>query len=772
MLRVRTSVIREIVKGHLDRYHYLTVLDIEANYQLKYIEAGAFRNLTKLKHLSISYNTGLRTISQNLFEGLVNLRNLTLVNNGFKNVNDLTAAFRPSILPSLKSLDLSENQFGSIPKDTFEVMKGTLLKKLDLNLCSLDYVHPESFLPLRMLQELNIGENELNVTLIGDFLVNIYNSGINLIQLDLCGMGFRKKPPRLLLDIIAGSSIKKLILAQNQFETISDDIFPEMPNIELLDLRQVLALNIGSFAFDPIKFPNLKILLLGGNNFAGIHQKHFSNQLLLLDLSNSKSNSAALAYFEIDRDTFIHTTELIVLNLSFNRIKAIFEYTFRGLGKLRILSLENGTLFHIGAGTFRPTRSLEMLNLANNPLTATQNLTSAQFEGLNALKVLILTNCGIRRFNDDDNIFEMMPNLTHLILRNNQLYSISAETLKPLKNLHVLDLSENLLLAWWKPLFFASGVKPYQLLLTNNKISHFSLSMIQDISYLLETSDNYSTQINLMENVFICDCHSMYTTYLWLEVNGSKVLKEYFASSNFKCSSPDLWEDSRVADYLKSVKSLHCLMYEKISNVMVIVWTAPSLITIIMLLAVIIAFYKYRIYIRYWIFLAKLALGRKFIRNTLKAENVGVKRYQYDAFVSYCYEDRDFVLEMISHVETCPPYLKLCISERDFEVGSFISEAILTSINDSRFVILLISNNFAKSQWCRWETQLAEYHRLFLEDGTTYDPLILLRIGDVNNKYLTPTLKYLLKTKIYLTWDENNSEAFWKKLRHVLSKNK
>ncbi|CAH2044301.1 unnamed protein product, partial [Iphiclides podalirius] len=774
LLRVRTTVMTEIRVGELNSLQHLKVLQIEANHRLNYLEPGLFQNLSKLQQLSISYNTGLHTIHKGTFEGLKSLHNLTLVNNGFTNILELTVAFKPSILPLLRGLDLSENSFERIPDNAFNAMKGTTLKRLDIKLCRLEYIHPNSFIPLTMLKELRISENDLNSTLIGDFLTNIINNGINLTHLDLSGMGFRKQPPRALLNIIAKSTIQRLILADNQFEIIVDDSFPVMVNLEVLDLRRVLTISIGPDAFSPIKFPNLRVLLLGGNNLPGIHQKHISiQQLLLLDMSFNKGSLLNPVYFEIDRNSFTYCKELRILNLAYNRIKSIFDYTFQGLEQLKILSMENGTLFHIGDGTFEPMKHLEMLNLANNPLTANMNLSSGQFRGLNELKILILKNCGIKRLYDEDNIFEMMPNLTHLILRNNQLYYITAETLKPLKYLQVLDLSENLLMSWWTTLFLASGVRPINLYLTNNKISHFTISMIQDINYLLENPSGANTtiEINLMDNVFVCDCTYMYKTYMWLQVNGSGLLKAYFASSRFQCSSPDIWEDKRVADYLSSIKSLRCLMYEKITSAMFLIWTAPSIVTIILVSGLIAGVYKYRIYIKYWLFLAKVAVGRKLILKPLKADTIPSRGYRFDAFVSYCNEDREFVSEMVSQLESTPPYLKLCIYERDFEIGSFISESILNSINESRYIILIISNNFAKSQWCRWETQLAEYHRLFLEDGTTYDPLILIRVGEVENKYMTTTLKYLLKTKIYHSWDDAKPEEFWKKLKNRLVKN-
>ncbi|XP_072945074.1 uncharacterized protein [Epargyreus clarus] len=643
LLIVRTTVMSEIKRSELDSLNQLKVLKIEANHQLRYLEPGVFQNLTRLQQLSLSYNTGLRYIHEETFKGLVSLRNLTLVNNGFTNILQLTPAFKPSILPSLKGLDLSENSFERIPANAFLPMRGITIRRLEINLCRLEYIDPNSFLPLKHLDLLRMRENELNATLIGDLLWAMRNSGINLTQLDLSGMGFRKQPPAPLMNVIAKTTIQRLILSGNQFEIISDDAFPRMPNIKVLDLRSVYAISISENAFQPANFPSLRVLLLGGNSLPGIHKKHISNeQLLILDLSHNRGSSDSPLYYEIDREAFTKCHELKVLNLAYNGIKSVFNYTFIGLERLKKLNLENGTIFHIGDGTFQPMRNLEMLNLANNPIAANSNLTSAI---------------------------------------------------------------------------------------------------------------------------------SMYRTYMWLQVNGSVILNQYFANSKFQCSSPDVWENRSVADYLSSIKRLRCLMYNKISNLMFLMWTAPSLITIVFLAFIIYIIYKYRTYIRYWIFLSKVALGKRLMWKTSQKTTRDTV-YKYDAFVSYCGEDRDFVAEMISQLESNPPYLKLCIYERDFEIGAFISECVCNGINESRYVILIVSNSFAKSQWCRWEMNFAEYHRLFLEDGTTHDPLVIIKIGEVEKKYLTTPLRYLLKTKIYHLWDERHPDKFWKRLRTVLVKNK
>lgn len=770
-LRVRTTIISSINENELDSLFYLKTLEIEANHHLTFLKAGIFKNLTNLEQLSISYNTQLKSIDENLFIGLNKLKNLTMVNNGFTNLLDLTVSLQPKFLPSLRRLDLSENIFDSISLDAFSHMKGTGLNSLKISLCQIENIHPRSFLPLKKLQELIIGENDIRDTsTIECFLREMTDNNINLLYLDISSMGFKTKfLPKKLLHAISESTIKRLKLTQNKFEMISDSSFPKMEKIEVLDLRKVFAVSIGPNAFDPEKFPNLKALFLSGNYLPGIHSKHLSAQLKLLDISYNSGNPSSPVYFEIARGTFVESGNLQVLNLSYNRIKAISDYTFKGLHQLKVLNMENGTIFHIGPGTFLATQKLEILNLANNPITLSENLTSDQFQGLNALKVLILSNCGIRYLYNDNNMFDVMPNITHLILKNNLIMNIEDKTFEHLKNLNVLDLSGNLLIAWWTPIFLSSGIKPQKLLLGNNKITHFSVGMLKDMNYLLSNGSEF--EMDLMDNVFICDCSSMFTAYMWLETNGSAVLKEYFKNSDFQCSSPDLWKNNRVVEYFVSIKSLQCVAYERISNVMVLIWTLPSFIVIIAILVSSFMIYKYRYYIRYWIFLAKIALGRT-LRPWSGEKRICIhKEHKYDAFVSYCNDDRELVLKIISQLETKPPHFRLCIFERDFEIGSFISDSIMSGINDSKFVVLIISNNFAKSHWCRWETQLAEYHRFFLEDGSCCDPLVLIRVGDLEQKYLTPTLKYLLNTKIYLEWNPESDE-FWTKFRRLLSKDK
>ena len=77
--------------------------------------------------------------------------------------------------------------------------------------------------------------------------------------------------------------------------------------------------------------------------------------------------------------------------------------------------------------------------------------------------------------------------------------------------------------------------------------------------------------------------------------------------------------------------------------------------------------------------------------------------YTYDAFVSYCAEDRFWVHDVL--MKTLEEYygFKLCIHYRDFPVGGDIPETIITSMEESRDIILVLSNMTVKSKWCQFE---------------------------------------------------------------------
>lgn len=89
--------------------------------------------------------------------------------------------------------------------------------------------------------------------------------------------------------------------------------------------------------------------------------------------------------------------------------------------------------------------------------------------------------------------------------------------------------------------------------------------------------------------------------------------------------------------------------------------------------------------------------------------------YTYDVFVSYCDKDRPWVLDhFIPNIESRSD-VTICLHERDFQVGLSILENIIQCMDQSRCLLLVISESFLKSNWCSFEMHLAQ-HRLDFEN--------------------------------------------------------
>ncbi|KAL8176288.1 UNVERIFIED_CONTAM: hypothetical protein K2H54_030171 [Gekko kuhli] len=150
------------------------------------------------------------------------------------------------------------------------------------------------------------------------------------------------------------------------------------------------------------------------------------------------------------------------------------------------------------------------------------------------------------------------------------------------------------------------------------------------------------------------------------------------------------------------------------------------------------------------------------------------RRFKYDAFVSYSSQDQEWVLQhLVPNLEqNGPPFLNLCLHNRDFVVGKAIVDNIMESLYSSHKTICVISRNALESHWCTLEMSLATY-RLVAEQE---DTLILLFIQHIPRNQLSAyhRLAKLVKKKTYLDWPKKPAAqaAFWDKLRDILGQHK
>ena len=136
---------------------------------------------------------------------------------------------------------------------------------------------------------------------------------------------------------------------------------------------------------------------------------------------------------------------------------------------------------------------------------------------------------------------------------------------------------------------------------------------------------------------------------------------------------------------------------------------------------------------------------------------------QFDAFVSYSHQHEEWVSKILcDKLENNPPYLKLCLHHREFVPGSYISDNIVDSIEQSRHTLLLLSSNFLLSEWCILEFRLA--FQQTLKERQRH--LVIVLMEDMQISELDPDMQHFLRTHTYLSKDD---KCFWIKLTQALS---
>lgn len=676
VLRTATEELRRDAFRHLPQ---LLSLRIENNQRLTQIRGGAFRGLPQLQFLSVSF-TGRLQLAASAFVGLRNLTRLRLVKTGLTKVADATPALAPHFLPTLLSLDLSENVLTTVEARDFAPMAESPLQELTLALCQTEFVHEDALAPLRSLRGLYLGHNMLNASTLTRLVAGVVRNALPLTVLDLQDMSFQRQPPQELMAAVGRTNVTHLLLKNNQFPTLPAGSFPEMPNLEFLDLREVSALFVDDRAFDPALVPRLKVLLLGGNKLTSVGPGILLPQLESLDVSGNKEDRRLQPDFTVVGGNFAAMRQLKYLNLSMNRINYVGADMFAGLHGLdEQLCLNDAHLTKVEDGAFRDLANLKFLSLANNPL-GDANLTAETFSGLTSLEVLLLDRCGLTHLAAEPSVFLYLASLQYLSLSYNDVHTVGDAVFSSLPSLVGVDLSHNLLESWKERTLFGANVNLSTLLLSQNKLTYLTPAMLRDFAT--------PTRVELDGNPFNCYPPLYSAAKEWLGSHNTS-LQNLTAIVTPVCYSPDAWKNRNLTDFLELLDD-----GEDGVSLVVVVGVAVSVLLLLAVLAGLA--YVYRAYIRYWIFLARMDIGRRLSRvhghgdGEKKRRLEGYVNYQYDAFVSYSSEDRNFVVRLVAMLENYEPFLKLCVYERDFEIGSAISEAVLESVALSRHSLLVV----------------------------------------------------------------------------------
>ncbi|XP_043266804.1 toll-like receptor Tollo [Venturia canescens] len=411
------------------------------------------------------------------------------------------------------------------------------------------------------------------------------------------------------------------------------------------------------------------------------------------------------------------------LYLDGNDLRIIASHAFIGRKKLKVLFLNGSNIEMVQNRSFNGLRDLEDLHLQDNRI---HELRGHEFEGLDNLKTLYL--------------------------QNNEIASVANNTFRPLRSLRVLRLQGNHLttLAVW------SLPSSIEVSLSRNPWSC-------ECDYLQVYREWIRESVSRVSDVSKIRCVLNVTEF---EAFGDEVYKDdefgfsVIVTNNVESNGTNLATSctglTSIDNGIQGNLTKTIIERQALQDYLPLLVATLAAFLIVVLLCMLAFIFRQEF--RVW-FHSRFGV-RIFYKNTDTDRDDRDKLF--DAFVSYSSKDEAFVAEELAPVlEMGNPSYKLCLHYRDFPVGSFIADTIVQAVESSRRTIIVLSENFIKSEWCRFDFKSA--HHQVLRDRRRR--LILVLVGDVPQRDLDPDIRLYLKTNTYLQWGD---KLFWEKLRFAL----
>uniref|UniRef100_A0A182MAT2 TIR domain-containing protein n=1 Tax=Anopheles culicifacies TaxID=139723 RepID=A0A182MAT2_9DIPT len=419
-----------------------------------------------------------------------------------------------------------------------------------------------------------------------------------------------------------------------------------------------------------------------------------------------------------------------------NNFRSLGSHAFLGRKRLKILFLNGSNVETVSNRTFYGLKELEILQLDHNLLTA---LNGFEFEGLDNLKELFLQYNRITLI--ANHTFDHLHGLKILRLDHNRIVEFNVWHLP--KQLNDIRLAFN---PWSCECDYVTRfqeyLKTYDFVRDRHKIrcASYASSNATTVGVHNGTSPHAAGGIAPTGEDVLPD-----------GTTGDFLV--YYDNSSTLCTGAIPLENV-INGNLTSRKTI--LSPQPIEGYIPLLVTGLFGFSLVIILTLVL--FVFRQEMRVW-FHSKFGV-RLFYRNADIDKNERDKLF--DAFISYSSKDEAFVAEELAPMlENEDPSYKLCLHYRDFPVGAYIADNILQAVESSRRTIMVLSENFIKSEWCRFEFKSA--HHQVLRDRRRR--LIVILLGEVPQKDLDPDIRLYLKTNTYLQWGD---KLFWEKLRFAL----
>ncbi|XP_059146281.1 toll-like receptor 4 [Physella acuta] len=775
-LDLYNNALTEIPPHSLKNYSRLRILHLNSN-NISKLNESSFSGLENLTFLRLDDNSLAMTpdtFPVGVFKPLVSLTALRLNKNFNSAVGGNNFSYPDLALSDLKNLKalyidgLTNASFGvgfsrmtslvnftvtgyldgycniiCLSNTTFQYLGH--IKVLNLSNCHLrgGHIDKDAFTPLVSLEMLDIHYNEdIGIKHLQHIMHGLRNN-TNLWWLDVSTIEWRYSTGTQVNAshvVNLPKSLTTLKVAGNSIEKIDNDTFDHLPpNLTLLDIGKNRIV-FGVFLEFLPKLTNLQTLLINGEDYlydipTSYNKesiKHFHSLLkrrsvgddnalvfhLPPQLSRIEMVNAELQY-RLSRLTIVSNNSLTDLVLDRNFLPEL-QGPFIGFNHLTTLSIYSSYVSSLEWTFFSNFPRLENLNLGTNLLG----------DFLNTL---------------DDPVFANLTNLKKLDLSINNIQNLSYGLFIGLNNLTILDLSNNRLSEFNVNI---SGMKNLRLLnLSHNSISSLPDDVMESIDWLID--HQIPVEVELNNCPILCTCQNLKFLTWMVKSPAFKSFKSYI------CAHDDVYV--RLTNgYNKTVELLNkeCASNEKLFLFVV----AATLLVLFALVGLMI--FRFRWSLRYLYHAAMLNFHRRH-------ETKGNK-FDYDVFISYANPDELFVLEVVEP-ELVKRGVKVHIHGRNFVAGNFIASNIVSAVSMCRRTLVILTGNFCKSHWCKYEVQMANMESV--HDGRPV--LIFLVKENMAAKNLGELMSFL-RCNTYIPYpqgeqlSEREMKAMWDKLAQDL----
>ncbi|KAG8198042.1 hypothetical protein JTE90_001877 [Oedothorax gibbosus] len=775
---------------------YALITLIVSHNNIHDVHPDAFRNNTAVMEISLSNNqlSGVPSAVQSL----QSLRSLELSNNRISDIHN--ASYQG--LDNLYSLVLSGNKIGNISKGDFENLPSLRILSLANN--EIEAIDSATFEDVTYLHALRLDSNLLlDVNgLFGNLhdlmMLNISANRIEWFDYALVPIGL-------------------------QWLDIHDNLIENLGNYfeleSMLKLRTLDASHNQITEIDSSSLPNgIEIVFLNNNNIQTINSFTFMNKpnLTRVDLTNNElenlevnafrltevRNRKPLPEFSISDNPYLCDCNMewiqrigsqddsrqyprmvdleeIKCHLSFNRMKTAVSLVnalasqFLCRYKNHCFALchccefdacdcemvcpENCTCFydqswntnivdcssqnHISVPLRIPMDVTE-LYLDGNDIPS---LSSHTFIGRKNMRILFLNNSNVHMINN--RTFNGLKSLQALYLQHNLIVALHGFEFERLVNLKELYLSFNRIAVINNATFMQ--LRSLQVLhLDHNYIVEFQVWNLNQNARLLD--------LQLSHNPWACECQFVGDFSVWLQSRSDLVHDIYNVNCVYnETSTLPLVEFNMTMCTNISVASPSYIQSFQVNGYLSVFILVGSLFVLLIAILILVAVYRKRMSI--WFF---SKYGVRIFDSARSLPNDDSKLF--DAFLSYSKKDEAFVCQFLAPGLECGKnHYRLCLHYRDLPIGGYLSDAIVEAIESSRRTIVVLSENFIRSEWCRYDFKSVHHEVL----RSCKNNLIVILIGRLEQEDIDPELSLWLKHCTFIAWGDN---LFWEKLRFAL----